>query len=162
MKISLATLATIDDADEILKWQQRAYQSEAERYGNYDIPPLTQTLEDIQSQFETHIFLSCIRWQHNRYGPRAKKTALDISAGWPSAPTAKIGASVQHSLKPSRLVSSLNDSSFLRDQKATMTYISIKSLDTLSIRLMIMSAETFRVLIWGRGDISVQEHQDAV
>ena len=122
MKISLATLATIDDADEILKLQKRAYQRSA----------------------------------------RAKKTALDISAGWPSAPTAKIGASVQHSLKPSRLVSSLNDSSFLRDQKATITYISIKSLDTLSIRLMIMSAETFRVLIWGRGDICVQEHQDAV
>ena len=52
--------ATIDDADEILKLQKLAYRIEAERYSNYDIPPLKQTLEDIQSQFKTHIFLKAV------------------------------------------------------------------------------------------------------
>jgi ribosomal protein S18 acetylase RimI-like enzyme len=52
--------ATIGDGEEILKLQKLAYQSEAERYGNYDIPPLKQTIEEIREQFETHIFLKAM------------------------------------------------------------------------------------------------------
>jgi ribosomal protein S18 acetylase RimI-like enzyme len=52
--------ATIDDGEEILNLQKLAYQSEAERYGNYDIPPLKQTIEDIRDQFKTHIFLKAL------------------------------------------------------------------------------------------------------
>ena len=57
MKISRAP---IDDVEDILKLQKLAYRSEAERYGNYDIPPLRQTVEDIRSQFKTHIFLKAV------------------------------------------------------------------------------------------------------
>jgi ribosomal protein S18 acetylase RimI-like enzyme len=52
--------STVDDAREILKLQKLAYQSEAERYDNYDIPPLTQTIEEVIDQFKTHIFLKAI------------------------------------------------------------------------------------------------------
>ena len=40
--------------------QKLAYQSEAERYGNYDIPPLKQTIAEIREQFKTHIFLKAM------------------------------------------------------------------------------------------------------
>jgi GNAT superfamily N-acetyltransferase len=52
--------ATVDDAEEILKLQKLAYQSEAARYDTYDILPLTQIIEDIRDQFKTHIFLKAI------------------------------------------------------------------------------------------------------
>ena len=52
--------AIIDNGAEILKLQKLSYQSEAERYGDFNILPLTQTIEDIRDQFKTHIFLKAI------------------------------------------------------------------------------------------------------
>jgi len=52
--------AIIDDGAEILKLQKLSYQSEAARYGNFNIPPITQTIEDIKDQFKTHTFLKAI------------------------------------------------------------------------------------------------------
>jgi ribosomal protein S18 acetylase RimI-like enzyme len=49
--------AIITDADEILKLQLLCYQSEAELCNDYSIPPLTQTVADLQSQFDNHIIL---------------------------------------------------------------------------------------------------------
>ena len=49
--------ANLKDAEEILKLQKLAYQSEAAIYNDYTIPPLTQTLEEIQNDFSTHTFL---------------------------------------------------------------------------------------------------------
>ncbi len=43
-----------------MKVQKLAYLSEAERYGNYDIPPLKQTAEDIRRQFSDHVFLKAV------------------------------------------------------------------------------------------------------
>ncbi len=57
MKISRAT---IDDAEEILQLQKLAYQSEAELYGNYDIPPLRQTVEELKDQFRDHVILKAV------------------------------------------------------------------------------------------------------
>jgi hypothetical protein len=37
--------ATVSDAEEILALQKLAYQSEAEIYNDFGIPPLVQTLE---------------------------------------------------------------------------------------------------------------------
>lgn len=48
------------DAEELLKVQRLAYQSEAELYNNFEIPPLKQTLSEIMVQFSTHIFLKAI------------------------------------------------------------------------------------------------------
>ncbi|MBA3052741.1 GNAT family N-acetyltransferase [bacterium] len=52
--------AEIKDAEEILKLQKLSYQSEAERYNNYDIQPLKQTTREVQEQFEGHVFLKAI------------------------------------------------------------------------------------------------------
>ena len=52
--------AKIDDAEEILTLQKLAYRSEAERYNNYEISPLRQTIDEIKEQFKSHIFLKAV------------------------------------------------------------------------------------------------------
>lgn len=49
--------ATKSNAAEILKLQKLAYQSEAELYNDFSIPPLVQSLDDITSQFNENVFL---------------------------------------------------------------------------------------------------------
>lgn len=45
------------DAEAILTLQKLAYRSEAERYGDFTIPPLTQTLAGVIEDFNSHLFL---------------------------------------------------------------------------------------------------------
>ncbi len=52
--------ATVDDAEEILSLQKLAYQSEAEIYDDFTIPPLTQTLEEFRNDFENQLILKII------------------------------------------------------------------------------------------------------
>lgn len=52
--------ANREDSKEILRLQMLAYQSEAELYNDYNIPPLTQTLDEIESQFVDNLFLKII------------------------------------------------------------------------------------------------------
>jgi phosphoribosylanthranilate isomerase len=47
----LATIATIEDCAEILALQKLAFQSEAAIYDDLTIPPLTQTLSELQADF---------------------------------------------------------------------------------------------------------------
>jgi ribosomal protein S18 acetylase RimI-like enzyme len=49
--------ANKDDLGEILALQKLAYQSEAELYDDHSIPPLTQTIEGIEGDFRSHLFL---------------------------------------------------------------------------------------------------------
>ncbi len=49
--------ANFDDLEEILVLQRLAFRSEAERYNDDTLPPLTQTLEGIQADFERMVFL---------------------------------------------------------------------------------------------------------
>lgn len=49
--------ATVSDAEEILALQYLCYQSEAELYNDYSIPPLRQTLDELKAEFETHRIL---------------------------------------------------------------------------------------------------------
>lgn len=46
-----------ENLSEILDLQYVAYQSEAELLGNKDIPPLKQSLEDIEDEFSKSLFL---------------------------------------------------------------------------------------------------------
>jgi hypothetical protein len=48
MKISKVNIekATLDDAQEILSLQKLAFQSKAKIHGDFQIPPLTETLEE--------------------------------------------------------------------------------------------------------------------
>jgi ribosomal protein S18 acetylase RimI-like enzyme len=48
------------DLRAILELQRLAYQSEAELYKDWSIPPLTETLEDLAAEFEHSVFL-CAR-----------------------------------------------------------------------------------------------------
>jgi ribosomal protein S18 acetylase RimI-like enzyme len=49
--------AKVADAQAILHLQVLAYQSEAKIYNNYAIPPLMQTLSEIEEEFRSHTFL---------------------------------------------------------------------------------------------------------
>lgn len=53
-------IANIADAEEILRLQKRAYQSEAELYNDFCISPLKEILAEITEQFKTHIFLKAV------------------------------------------------------------------------------------------------------
>lgn len=50
-------IANIDDLNEILELQVRAYQSEAEIYNDYSIEPLIETPLELQEQFKHKTFL---------------------------------------------------------------------------------------------------------
>ena len=52
--------AKIEDAEEILNLQKLAYQSEAEIYDDYTLPPLTQSIREIEAEFEDHTFLKAL------------------------------------------------------------------------------------------------------
>jgi len=58
--------ATKQDAEEILGLQRIAYKSEAELYQTWDIPPLTETLEEIIDAFGRQIFLKAFISKDNR------------------------------------------------------------------------------------------------
>lgn len=45
------------DLEELLALQKLAFQEEAELYNDFKIPPLTQTLSEIEREFQTRIFL---------------------------------------------------------------------------------------------------------
>ncbi len=49
--------ANAEDLEEILALQRLAFQSEAERYDDYTLPPLTQTLEGIRADLEGMVIL---------------------------------------------------------------------------------------------------------
>ena len=52
--------ADFKDLEEILKLQYLAYQSEAALFGNKDIPPLTQTLDEVIEEYNNGIVLKLI------------------------------------------------------------------------------------------------------
>jgi len=52
--------ADISDLEMILGIQQISYLDEAKRFNDSQFPPLSQTLESIQNEFSTHIFLKAI------------------------------------------------------------------------------------------------------
>ena len=49
--------ANINDAEEILALQKLAYKSEAKLHGDFQIPPLVETLDELKEKFQTHVFL---------------------------------------------------------------------------------------------------------
>ena len=53
--------AAAEDVLAILELQRCAYRIEAALYGDYNIPPLTQSLDEIRDQFEDHTFLKAIK-----------------------------------------------------------------------------------------------------
>ena len=54
------TVAEVEDAEAILQLQKLAYQSEAAIYDDHSIPPLRETLPEVQAAFATHRFLKAV------------------------------------------------------------------------------------------------------
>jgi len=54
------TRAEAADAQEILDLQKLAYQSEAAIYQDYALPPLTQTLAEIEAELQNQVFLKAV------------------------------------------------------------------------------------------------------
>jgi ribosomal protein S18 acetylase RimI-like enzyme len=52
--------ATVSDAEELLALQKLAYRSEAEIYNDFSIPPLVQTLENMEGDFKNRLFLKAV------------------------------------------------------------------------------------------------------
>ena len=67
------TYASIDDAAEILALQKRAFMQEAELYGEYDIEPLTVTLEDTVKEFRECVILKLVEGGKIAGSVRAKE-----------------------------------------------------------------------------------------
>ena len=59
MKDSISK-ANMDDLQEILNLQYLAYQSEAALFGNKDIPPLKQTLDEVIEEYHKGIILKLV------------------------------------------------------------------------------------------------------
>jgi len=53
--------ATVADASEILALQKLAWQSEAALYGIYDLPPLTETLAEMEADLERQVVLKLVQ-----------------------------------------------------------------------------------------------------
>ena len=49
--------ANIKDAEEILALQKLAYKSEAILHGDFQIPPLVETIDELKENFQTYVFL---------------------------------------------------------------------------------------------------------
>lgn len=49
--------ANLGDAERILSIQKLAYQKEAKIYGDFQIPPLLETLDELKDKFKTHVIL---------------------------------------------------------------------------------------------------------
>ncbi len=49
-----------DNLEEILELQYLAYQSEAKLFGNMDIPPLKQTIEEVYDEFQKGVILKAV------------------------------------------------------------------------------------------------------
>jgi GNAT superfamily N-acetyltransferase len=57
MTLLLIETADVNDAAKILLLQREAFQSEAKAYNDFEIPPLTETLDELKLLFTNHIFL---------------------------------------------------------------------------------------------------------
>ncbi|MCL1825887.1 MAG: GNAT family N-acetyltransferase [Betaproteobacteria bacterium] len=60
MDTVLIAQATREDAPVILALQHKAYQSEARLYNDWSIPPLTQTLKELEQEFQSNVVLKVI------------------------------------------------------------------------------------------------------
>ncbi len=68
--------ATYDDLQEILQLQYLAYQTEAALFGNKEIPPLKQTLDEVVEEFNSGIILKMID-ENNRIIGSVRAKELD-------------------------------------------------------------------------------------
>jgi GNAT superfamily N-acetyltransferase len=52
--------ASVDDAETVLCIQKKAFLEQAEIYNDYQLPPLTQSLDSIEEEFKSKTFLKAV------------------------------------------------------------------------------------------------------
>lgn len=70
-----------EDGEEILALQKLAYESEAQLYDDWGIPPLTQSLQSLLGEFDDHVLLKATKEQGIVGSVRAKLCAGTCSIG---------------------------------------------------------------------------------
>lgn len=74
--------ANLDDLQEILQLQYLSYQSEAILFGNRNIPPLKQTLEDLIVEYNNGVILKMINDENSIIGSvRAREAEGTVYIG---------------------------------------------------------------------------------
>lgn len=73
--------AAVSDAAAILALQRLAYQSEAEIYQDWTIPPLTETLADLEHEFGRQIILKAVEGETIAGSVRACQTGNTCAIG---------------------------------------------------------------------------------
>ena len=73
------TRATVGDAEEILALQKLAYQTEARLYGDWSLPPLTQSIESLRDEFAGSVVLKTMSSDRIVGSVRAK-AQMDVCA----------------------------------------------------------------------------------
>jgi GNAT superfamily N-acetyltransferase len=73
--------ASLDDAPTILALQKRAYESEARLYDDWQIPPLTQTLESLRAEFDSTRVLKALDGERLVGSVRARESAGTCHVG---------------------------------------------------------------------------------
>lgn len=68
------TTAEIQDCEEIICLQKAAYESEAQLYNDWSLPPLLQTVDSLRIEFETSFILKAIKGNKIIGSVRAKLT----------------------------------------------------------------------------------------
>ena len=68
--------AYVDDLPEILALQKSAYQENAIRYNDPNIPPLQQTLNELNIEIERKIFALFKTWLCDLWRARARDTGI--------------------------------------------------------------------------------------
>ena len=80
MEITITSASKLD-AENVLRLQQLCYQAEADIYGNYSIPPLTQTLDSLLAEFVSHRILIARMGSEIIGSVRARETETGCQIG---------------------------------------------------------------------------------
>ncbi|MFT4300791.1 MAG: GNAT family N-acetyltransferase [Desulfovibrio sp.] len=71
--------AAFDDLPELLALQKEAFESEARLVENFQIPPLTQTLAELESEFSSFVMLKAVDENGNIVGSVRAKIEKDTA-----------------------------------------------------------------------------------
>jgi ribosomal protein S18 acetylase RimI-like enzyme len=74
---TIIEIAIPADAESILQLQRLAYQSEAELYQDWNIPPLTESLEELRAAFDRQVFLKALDAEQGRIVGSVRATLQD-------------------------------------------------------------------------------------